>query len=192
VSAPAGISEALLAFHADAESLDLATNRKGHTNEYLDLDKLMGQVRPLLARHGLFVRHYSGWEDGPGWFAGTVIEHVSGESRDSGRFPIVASNQDAQGFGAGLTYAKRYTACEILGLVADNDTDGAPAQPRRGRGLSGKINAAQRTQLMAAARTAKVETAELKKLVKDIAGVESSAEIPADKFDELLAAVKRG
>lgn len=184
------IVEALLAFHKAADKLDLAKNRSAHTSEYLDLDKAMQQIRPLLAEHGLFVRHYSGWEEGPGWHAGTVVEHVSGECRDSGRFPLAPVKPDAQGFGGALTYAKRYTALALLGLVADNDDDGAAPRTRKPRAASGKINAAQRTELQTAVRAAGITTLEASKIVKDVGGVDSSADLPAEKHAAVLKAIR--
>lgn len=184
------MSESLLAFHRAADGLNLAKNRRGHTNEYLDLDKSMEQLRPLLAEAGLFVRHYTGWEEGPGWYAGTIIEHRSGESRDSGRFPI-AGKTDAQGYGSGLTYARRYTLMAVLGLVADNDDDGAGKTQRGTKPTSpGKITPADRSKLMAAIRAAKLPTDRAQEIVREVAGVDKSEDIPKAKLQEVIDAIK--
>lgn len=191
-TAHTGIVAALLAFHAEAGDLDLAKNRSGHTNEYLDLDKSMEQIRPLLAKHGLFARHYTGWAEGIGWYAGTVIEHASGEDRESGPFPLVPTKGDMQGHGAALTYARRYTLMEALALVADNDDDGAaPRRQRRGAQPTGKITAAQRNELMAAVREAKIPTDRASEIIKEVGGVEKSTDIPAEKFAEVLKAIRK-
>jgi hypothetical protein len=36
----------------------------------------------------------------------------------------------AQGYGKGITYARRYSLCAILGVAADNDDDGNAASGR--------------------------------------------------------------
>lgn len=41
--------------------------------------------------------------------------------------PLVLQKQDPQGQGSGITYARRYAAMAILGLVADEDDDGNAA-----------------------------------------------------------------
>lgn len=187
------LTQALLAFHADAGGLDLAKNRAAHNSDYLDLDKAMEQIRPLLAKHDLFVRHHVGHTEGQGWHVGTLIVHgPSGESVGSGPFPLAPVKPDAQGWGGALTYGRRYTLMAVLALVADNDDDGASkGRTRSARAASGTINAAQRTELMAAIRGSKVTTERAMEIVKEVAGVEASAEIPAAKFQATLAAIKK-
>lgn len=193
VTAGATIHTALLAFHADAEKLDLAKNRAGVHSEYLDLDALMGQIRPLLAEHGLYPSHYTGRDEDGAWFVGSRVTHAaSGESIDSGPYPLKPTpKDDAQGWGGGLTYARRYTLMAALALVADNDADGAAPRQRKARAASGKINAAQRNEMMAAARAASVPTDRLLEIVKQVCGVEASADIPAETFKPLLAAIRK-
>lgn len=187
-----GINMALLAFHKDAGQLDLAKNRSAHTSDYLDLDKAMEQIRPLLAQHGLFVFHDSGWLNDSGWYVRTTIIHAeSGERLGSGIFPLAPTKNDPQGWGAALTYGRRYTFFEVLALVADNDDDGAGKAKRAPRAASGKITAAQRTEMMATARAASVPTDRLQEIVKRVAGVEASADIPAEKFAAVLAAIRK-
>jgi hypothetical protein len=191
VSTHTDVGAALVAFHADADELDLHLNRAGHTNKYLDLDKAMEQIRPALAKHGLFVRNYIDWREGPGWVVGAVVEHgASSTSRDSGPYPLVPTKGDAQGHGAGLTYGRRYTIMAVLALVGDPDTDGAPAP--RGRGKAepeGPITARQRSDLMAAIRSKKLPTDKAQGIVQRVAGVDNSADIPRSKFAEVLQAV---
>lgn len=191
------LNKALLAFHKDAGELDLRVNRAGHTNKYLDLDGAMAQIRPLLVKHGLFARHEITVELREGkevWLGATVIVHAeSGESVSSGQFPIRSSKGDSQSDGSGLTYNRRYTLMAVLALVADNDDDGAGGKSRGGQKRtagSGKINAAQRNQLMAALRANNLTTADGKAIVKRVADVDGTADIPQAKFDAVLKAIK--
>jgi len=192
------LTSALLAFHEDAAGLDLAKNRSGHVAEYLDLDKAMGQIRPLLTKHGLLVSHSVGvLDDGATRFycRTRVIHAASGDSLDSGNFPLKPTKDDAQGWGAALTYARRYTLLAVLALVADNDDDGAGA-PARGGGRRqpkavGRISAKQRRELMDAIRDSGIPTDRGAAIVKEVAGVDSSADIPSAKFADVLRAVKK-
>jgi type III secretion system FlhB-like substrate exporter len=52
------------------------------------------------------------------------------------------------------------------------------------------ITEAQRKRMMAKAREAGVSTDDLKAIVADIAGVTSSKDIPADKYDTVISAVE--
>ena len=45
--------------------------------------------------------------------------------------PQVGKVNDAQNYGAALTYARRYALTAMLGIVADEDTDAAPRQAPR-------------------------------------------------------------
>jgi hypothetical protein len=52
------------------------------------------------------------------------------------------------------------------------------------------INEPQRRRLMAKAREHNVSTEDAKLLIKDLAGVESSKDIPADKYDTVIYAIE--
>lgn len=52
----------------------------------------------------------------------TMLAHISGQWMKS-EFPIVSSKMDSQGIGSAMTYAKRYSLCGMVGIVADEDAD---------------------------------------------------------------------
>jgi hypothetical protein len=58
----------------------------------------------------------------------TVILHDSGETLELAPFPIVASKQDAQGFGSALTYARRYSLQTALGVPSEDDDGNAASK----------------------------------------------------------------
>lgn len=190
------LTEALLAFHRDAGELDLKKTASGVHSAYLPLDAAMEQIRPLLAKHGLYAQHWTAFytEGGP-WVAGTKIVHAaSGDEIDSGPFPLAPAKSDAQGWGGALTYARRYTLMEVLALVADTDDDGggsgSSARRPKATRTPGKITAAQRNELMSAVREAKVPTERATEIIKLRAGVEKSTDIPSEKFLEVLEAIQ--
>lgn len=59
----------------------------------------------------------------------TMLLHGSGEWI-SGYTSLKPVNDDPQGMGSAITYARRYGLCAILGIAADEDDDGETAQVR--------------------------------------------------------------
>lgn len=61
----------------------------------------------------------------------TMLAHVSGQWMKS-EFPIIPSKMDSQAIGSAMTYAKRYSLCGMIGIVADEegDDDGEAAMGR--------------------------------------------------------------
>lgn len=53
----------------------------------------------------------------------TMLAHTSGQWLKSD-YPIIPAKKDSQGIGAAMTYAKRYSLCGMIGIVADEDDDG--------------------------------------------------------------------
>jgi ERF superfamily len=143
---PATLMEALLAVQAEAPSLKLGKDASGQvagnsSYKYLSLDKLMGEVLPLLNKNGLV------WLTRPGSKNGEPVlfyRLVHGKSYDdsgelgphcevAGTFPLMLDKKNSQGLGSALTYARRYALTAVLGIVPDDDDDGAQAskQPTR-------------------------------------------------------------
>jgi hypothetical protein len=50
--------------------------------------------------------------------------------------PLLLGKEDSQGFGSAITYARRYSLCAVLNLVADDDDDGHRASQRKAAGAS--------------------------------------------------------
>ena len=104
--------------------------------KYADLDDIMAHVRPKLAAVGLSVTHEAEPMQGTGWVLVTRLRHPDTDRVVEGRTPILwAAKDDPKAFGAGQTYARRYGLCALLGIVSDDDDDGALAgrDPEAGR-----------------------------------------------------------
>jgi hypothetical protein len=69
----------------------------------------------------------------------TTLFHESGESIIS-EYPILTDKEGAQGFGAGVTYARRYALQTLLGIPADDD-DGNAASSNNKPATSAKPEA---------------------------------------------------
>jgi ERF superfamily len=100
------------------------TNNTFYKSSYADLASCLDACKAHLSSNNLSVSQGPGLV-GEQWVLTTKLMHVSGEWIES-QHPILSSKQDAQGFGSGLTYARRYALCAIIGL-AQADDDGNEA-----------------------------------------------------------------
>jgi hypothetical protein len=95
--------------------------------KYADLAGIMEIIQPTLTANNLIViQPVQGHE-----LITKVIHTESAESFES-RYPIICKNENnPQDFGSALTYARRYSLCSILGIVADEDDDGNKASDKQ-------------------------------------------------------------
>lgn len=118
--------------------------------EYTTLDKIMEIIYPLLAKHGLTVRHeVTGEDKGRGIeailvhetykvvetkkvtsrkFDGTEEQEEATETREeniirSGVISVSLTASDMKDVGTAITYARRYTLAMILGIASEDDKD---------------------------------------------------------------------
>jgi len=107
--------------------------RKGGTfsYDYADIHQIQKTVKPILNGLGFTYSLDQEYRDGRIWVA-FILSHKDGHSRTS-RFSCpedsdsAASNQ--QKSGVADTYAARRAMRHALGIMDDDDTDGAPAAP---------------------------------------------------------------
>lgn len=97
-------------------------------SKYADLGAVWEAVKQPLTDNGFFIIQATDFDGEHTWLS-TVITHVSGESR-SCRFPLRTVKPGMQEIGSALTYARRYSLCAMLGVVADEDDDGTLASAR--------------------------------------------------------------
>lgn len=90
--------------------------------KYADLENILAAVRPALAVNGLaFVQPIV--QEGDVSYLRSVITHKDGaELASTIRVPS-SDARDPKQYGALLTYLRRYMACSILGVAADDDLD---------------------------------------------------------------------
>lgn len=81
---------------------------------YATLDNVMGIVKPILAKHGLFVRQ-SCEKDGDGWTLRTYVFDPT-ESRLMDERPLIFDS-NSQNNGIRETYARRYALNCCMGLA---------------------------------------------------------------------------
>ena len=95
-------------------------------SSYATLASVIDALKEPLSKNGL---SYCQLVDDAGDKLSTILMHSSGEWIKS-VIPIKSSKNDAQGYGSGLTYARRYALSAICGLTQDDD-DGNDASEQK-------------------------------------------------------------
>lgn len=107
----------------------IAKNKQGQagnrTFKYAPHDVILDNVRPVLLANGLLLSHSTLEHT-----LVTRIDHRSGEWRES-YTPINKEHANLQSYGIELTYLRRYAAQLILGIITEEDTDGAGGKDRK-------------------------------------------------------------
>jgi len=119
---------------------------------YATLDTVMDMVRGPLAANGLALCH-SLAEDDKGPTCVTRLIHTSGQWVETWFPIIVAEDANAQGWGSGVTYARRNGLLILLAVAADQDDDGnnacgnsaagkdrAPPRKAQGKAVNGEAS----------------------------------------------------
>lgn len=111
-------------------------NKEGRTGnqiyKYADLSDIMEIVQPLFFKHDLFISHP--FETGDNWIrVSTLLRHKSGEWVESGSLVLKGNVSNEKEQGKLLTYGKRYSLCALMGIAADEDTDGRQTEEPPGQ-----------------------------------------------------------
>jgi hypothetical protein len=89
-------------------------------NNYADLQSVLDAVTDALLANDLVVSQI-GERSGDVFAIRTLVFDSNGDSIDFGIMPIKTIKEDAQAFGSGLTYARRYALMSAFGLAPEDD-----------------------------------------------------------------------
>jgi len=143
-------------------------------NRYAGLGSVIETVRPVLAKHGLAFTQLSVGKNGEVGVK-TILMHESGEFiEDTIMLPLSdeKGKSAAQVAGSIITYLRRYSLASILGVYADEDTDGNQPPPTKQ-----KAPAAQKAASVDVFETVKSSNGELYK------------DLPIDKLSFMFSAL---
>jgi hypothetical protein len=150
-------------------------------SSYASLASVRNSIVPVLAKHGIaFSQDVT---TGDGWVAcKTMLLHSGGQSLHYGPtvFPVV--KKDAHGYGAAMTYVRRYTAMAIAGVVGDVDDDANASVGNNASVSVTPISASQAESLDEQFEELGVNRAAFMKYFQ----VASVLDLPADKYIEAL------
>lgn len=115
------ISKALIDFQGKIAKISGTRENPFYKSKYVPLPTIIEAIKTPLQECGL---SYSQLPDGQGLT--TIIMHKSGEFIES-TYELSPAKNDPQGWGAAITYARRYMLTSMLGLNTDADDDGNQA-----------------------------------------------------------------
>lgn len=126
------LSQALSKAQAEMPVVRMNASNPFLKNKYADLGAVIETSRPVLAKHGLSISQFpTGAGDQIG--VTSVLMHDSGEFL-SETICLPASDSKglsvAQSAGVVISYLRRYSWASMLGLYADEDTDGHQPKPQ--------------------------------------------------------------
>jgi hypothetical protein len=98
--------------------------------QYADLSDVLDAVTPVLSSNGLSVQQSTVTDDNGRIGVATLIIHASGQWVSFAPLYLGGGGGKAQDAGSAITYARRYSICAALGIVADEDDDGAIASKK--------------------------------------------------------------
>lgn len=103
---------------------------------YATLDAIIEACKEPLAANKLAVIQFPTGE-GESFKVVTRVQHESGEYFES-ETPLLLGKRDMQGYGAAVTYAKRFALGSFFNIATEVDDDGNKAAEGAGNGKSGQ------------------------------------------------------
>lgn len=98
--------------------------------KYADLARVIDAAKEPLSANGLAVIQTTDYGADGKLLLTTVLSHISGEWI-KGVYPINPVKNDPQGFGAAITYARRYSYSAIIGVASEDDDDANEASNKK-------------------------------------------------------------
>ncbi len=163
---------------------------RGGTYRYADLAAVCEAIIPALNAEGIAVIQGSG-PDSLGVLETRLVHGESGEWIATYTPIYEGRNGGAQGYGSGMTYARRYGLLAAVGVAPEDDDDGAKASGEgasiAGAGGRATISADQYRMLRERLDTAEVDEAKFLAYY----GAPSLEEFPVAKFDHAIRTLNK-
>jgi hypothetical protein len=135
----AGVVAALVAAQGEfptinkTQTAEVRTKDGGkYTYSYADLGDVLGQIRPVLSKHGLAIVQQTKPDENGKTLLHTRLMHASGDELES-VVELGQSPGNPQAFGGALTYLRRYELVTLLGIAAEEDRDAQDVPPANGQ-----------------------------------------------------------
>jgi len=114
---------------AQGEFLEVGKDKQGYGYKYMTLSALFTSVRQALSKHSVAIiqSNYLVRGDKPSVMVETMLSHESGEwIKSKLEIPLNPMKQltIAQMIGVASTYGRRYALQSMVGIAAEEDTDG--------------------------------------------------------------------
>jgi ERF superfamily protein len=152
-------------------------------SRYSSLTAIWDCLRGPMSKHGLCV-----WQDVTtnelGVSVTTRISHGSGQWCEFGPLTIPVDRKNAQGIGAAITYAKRFTLAAAIGIVSDEDDDGNGVSKVPEEACISDAQVKYLTKLM----NEDHNRDELEQMLQKI-GIQELSQLPVSRYDSFVAYV---
>ncbi len=140
-NAEAAFNQAMVKAMSEIPSFAETTN--GHKFKYATFESINAVVKPILAKHGLFMSFTTDFKEG-GVMVTAVITHKDGHAKQStGLYPFdtSGSKNDIQAVGSSISYGKRYQQNALLNITTHGeDDDGFASQQKIGKDEIAQLN----------------------------------------------------
>lgn len=104
-----------------------------YSYKYADLAAIMEEIRPILGKYKLAVIQTTSQPHDSTMAVTTTVLHESGEWIEGEPLILPVDGDRSQSIGSAVTYARRYSMGPLLGIVTDEDDDGAQANRPAGQ-----------------------------------------------------------
>ena len=202
------ICKALLDFHKEVNRIEKDGENPHFGNSYATIDQIIDEVRPLLAKHGLFIVQMATNDDPSEVKLITRIYHSSGQWMESPPLTLKPQRQDPQAIGSAVTYARRYSLTSFLALnTGEEDDDGnaasgleskpkqAKQQPKQQakaqtKSVQGLATEKQRKAIYAICLKKGLEKEQVKKLVSRLIEREDTSTLTSKEAADIIDGIK--
>ena len=124
------LASAMAGAFAEIEGATKSANNPHFKSKYADISAVIDAIKPALIAHGLFfTQHPEPSADGV--TIETWLHHSNGDQLSLGKLYVPANKKDAQGFGAALTYARRYALVTAFGVPTEDDDGNAASKAQK-------------------------------------------------------------
>lgn len=182
----------------EKDSQGKRTGEKTQDTPYAKWETIVEAVRPILHKHGFGISHRSEKTPDGVLLRVTAVLRGHGWTDDRCYFDLAAdttgSKNNAQGWASSLSYAKRHTACAVLGIVTRGEDDDGRSSGRPvviGDGLTDE-QTTQLIELCEAVQCPKEKFVDHMNKTRPKGHPEATgiALLPTTRFDEAVAALR--
>src|SRR5262245_40636920 len=122
---PGSLAAALVACQAELPAVSKDGENPHFKSRFVTLDELIDKTRPVLSRHGLALTQFPTLHEQTGApVLRTILLRAGSGEEMQADMPLLVAGQTMQQLGAAITYARRYAWAAVLGVAAEEDTDG--------------------------------------------------------------------
>lgn len=123
----AALCEAQFAFSS------LKKDTKGYNYKYATLAQLVEVIKKPLHDNGLCYVQFPAIDEQENDLLITRLIHKSGQYMEASALIVNKDKSDAQKFGSGITYMRRYALSSILGIPSDDDDGREASKPLKAK-----------------------------------------------------------